>query len=63
MIRDENGMLAGYVYVDLVGKDVGGYVTQAKKAVPGNYNCRRAIRCNGAASLKICCGSRSVSKS
>jgi len=33
MIRDENGMLAGYVYVDLVGKDVGGYVTQAKKAV------------------------------
>ena len=35
MIRDENGMLAGYVYVDLVGKDVGSYVAQAKKAVAG----------------------------
>ena len=26
MIRDENGMLAGYVYVDMVGRDMGGYV-------------------------------------
>ena len=26
MIRDENGMLAGYVYVDITGRDVGGYV-------------------------------------
>jgi copper/silver efflux system protein len=33
MIRDENGMLAGYVYVDIAGRDVGGYVTDAKKAV------------------------------
>jgi Cu(I)/Ag(I) efflux system membrane protein CusA/SilA len=33
MIRDENGMLAGYVYVDLEDKDVGGYVARAKKAV------------------------------
>ncbi len=33
MIRDENGMLAGYVYVDLVGRDVGGYVEEAKKLV------------------------------
>ena len=33
MIRDENGMLAGYVYVDMAGRDVGGYVTDAKKIV------------------------------
>jgi Cu(I)/Ag(I) efflux system membrane protein CusA/SilA len=33
MIRDENGMLAGYVYVDLEGSDVGGYVSRAKEAV------------------------------
>lgn len=33
MIRDENGMLAGYVYVDLTGRDVGGYVEEAKKVV------------------------------
>jgi len=33
MIRDENGMLAGYVYVDLAGRDVGGYVEDAKRVV------------------------------
>lgn len=33
MIRDENAMLAGYVYVDISGKDIGGYVHQAKKIV------------------------------
>ena len=35
MIRDENGMLAGYVYVDISGSDIGGYVQQAKQAVAG----------------------------
>jgi Cu(I)/Ag(I) efflux system membrane protein CusA/SilA len=33
MIRDENGMMAGYVYVDMTSKDIGGYVGQAKQAV------------------------------
>lgn len=33
MIRDENGMLSGYVYVDLAGRDVGGYVSEAKRIV------------------------------
>ena len=33
MIRDENGFLSGYVYVDITGSDVGGYVEQAKKLV------------------------------
>jgi Cu(I)/Ag(I) efflux system membrane protein CusA/SilA len=46
MIRDENGLLAGYVYVDFdtSAVDVGTYVTEAKKAVatgldlPTGYN-------------------------
>ncbi|MFN8586201.1 MAG: CusA/CzcA family heavy metal efflux RND transporter [Candidatus Eisenbacteria bacterium] len=33
MIRDENGFMAGYVYVDLAGRDVGGYVEEAKRLV------------------------------
>jgi Cu(I)/Ag(I) efflux system membrane protein CusA/SilA len=33
MLRDENGFLSGYVYVDLAGRDIGGYVEQAKRAV------------------------------
>jgi len=33
MLRDENGMLAGYVYVDLSSSDIGGYVEEAKKVV------------------------------
>ncbi|MEN6406621.1 MAG: CusA/CzcA family heavy metal efflux RND transporter [Thermoguttaceae bacterium] len=36
MLRDENGMLSGYVFVDLAGRDVGGYVEDAKKAVQEN---------------------------
>ena len=33
MLRDENGFLAAYVYVDIAGRDVGGYVEEAKKLV------------------------------
>jgi Cu(I)/Ag(I) efflux system membrane protein CusA/SilA len=33
MIRDENGMLSAYVYVDITGRDIGGYVDEAKRAV------------------------------
>jgi len=33
MIRDENGMLAGYVFVDLASKDIGGYVERARQVV------------------------------
>jgi Cu(I)/Ag(I) efflux system membrane protein CusA/SilA len=33
MIRDENGMLAGYVFVDLTSNDIGGYVENAKRIV------------------------------
>ena len=33
MIRDENGRLSGYVYVDVSGRDIGSYVRDAKEAV------------------------------
>jgi Cu(I)/Ag(I) efflux system membrane protein CusA/SilA len=33
MIRDENGRLSGYVYVDVTGRDIGSYVNDAKKTI------------------------------
>ena len=36
MIRDENAMLNGYVYVDVAGRDVGSYVEEAKQLVREN---------------------------
>ena len=43
-IRTENALLAAYIYVDLRGRDIGGYVAEAKRAVaeqvsfpPGYY--------------------------
>jgi Cu(I)/Ag(I) efflux system membrane protein CusA/SilA len=33
MLRDENGFLSGYVYVYLTGRDIGGYVDEAKAKV------------------------------
>jgi len=32
-IRTENGQLAVYIFVDIAGRDLGGYVTEAKRAV------------------------------
>ncbi|OGS02477.1 MAG: cation transporter [Elusimicrobia bacterium RIFOXYA2_FULL_47_53] len=36
MIRDENGKLTGYVYVDVAGRDLGRYVDDAKEAIGKN---------------------------
>ena len=33
MIRDEDGQLAGYVFVDMAGRDIGSYVEEARKKV------------------------------
>jgi Cu(I)/Ag(I) efflux system membrane protein CusA/SilA len=35
MIRNEEGFLAGFVYVDVAGRDLGRYVEQAKQVVAG----------------------------
>ena len=58
MIRDENGLLAGYVYVDFDTSkvDVGSYVAQAKEAVksvtdriPAGYSLVAIAGCIGLA--------------
>ena len=36
MVRDENGSLAGFVFVDVVGKDLGGFVKEAQELVKKN---------------------------
>ncbi len=36
MIRDENGMLAGYVFLDIAGRDVGKYVADAQRVIHDN---------------------------
>ena len=33
MIRNENGLLSGYVYVDVAGRDIGSYVEEAKRVI------------------------------
>jgi Cu(I)/Ag(I) efflux system membrane protein CusA/SilA len=33
MLRNEDGALTGWVYVDITGRDIGGYVDEAKKLV------------------------------
>jgi copper/silver efflux system protein len=38
MIRDENGMLTGYVYVDLVGRDPGTYIAEANRVLREKTN-------------------------
>ena len=49
MIRDEDGLLTGYVYVDILGDDVDGYIREAgeiirdKVALPAGY----AVRWSG----------------
>ncbi len=37
MIRNENGLLAGYVYVDVAGRDIGTYVQEAKKTLDAHF--------------------------
>jgi Cu(I)/Ag(I) efflux system membrane protein CusA/SilA len=36
MIRDENALLSGYVFVDVGGRDIGGYVDEAKAVLSEN---------------------------
>jgi Cu(I)/Ag(I) efflux system membrane protein CusA/SilA len=33
MIRDEDAMLAGYVFIDVTARDIGGYVDEAKRVI------------------------------
>jgi Cu(I)/Ag(I) efflux system membrane protein CusA/SilA len=33
MIRDEDGLIASYVYVDVAGRDIGGFIEEAKRTL------------------------------
>ena len=55
MIRDENGLLAGYVYVDMAGRDVGGYVEEAKSSSRERVKLPAGYALSGAASTRTCC--------
>jgi len=49
MIRNENGFLSGYVYIDLAGRDIGGFVEAAKKAVAAQLTLPQGyvVQCSG----------------
>ncbi|GIL06400.1 MAG: cation transporter [Betaproteobacteria bacterium] len=38
VIRTENALLSAYIFVDMRGRDIGGYVADARKAVADNVN-------------------------
>jgi Cu(I)/Ag(I) efflux system membrane protein CusA/SilA len=60
MIRNENGQLAGYVYVDMAGRDMGSYVEDAKRLVSERVELRRATTRSGAGSTRTCCACESA---
>jgi len=35
MIRDEDGLITGYVYIDVAGRDISGFIKDAKQALAG----------------------------
>jgi Cu(I)/Ag(I) efflux system membrane protein CusA/SilA len=43
MIRDENGMLSSYVYIDIADRDVGSYVADAKKKLINEFRAPTGI--------------------
>ena len=44
MIRDENGFLTGYVYVDLADRDPGSYIAEANAVLQQQDKAARGIR-------------------
>ena len=62
MIRDENAMLTGYVYLDLDGRDPQDYVAEAAGVLARETEPARGIHAaRGAASMKRSSASTSVS--
>ncbi len=54
MLRDENGMLTGYVYVDVAGRDIGSYVDggEARGRASSVQAAARLLARRGAASTR-----------
>ena len=44
MIRDEDGLLTGYVYVDLAGRDPDSYIAGGRSAAPGEGEAPAGLR-------------------
>ena len=62
MLRDEDGLLTGYVYVDVAGRDLGSYVEEAQRVVrEHDPAARRLLAFRGAASTRPWSASRSGS--
>ncbi len=59
MIRDEDGALTGYVYIDLKDTNYGGFVEAAKVACTRNCTCPQAIPFSGPANMNLSCGQNS----
>jgi Cu(I)/Ag(I) efflux system membrane protein CusA/SilA len=63
MLRSENARLAGWVYVDIRGRDLASVVRDAQRAVAGGVKLRPASPCSGPASSSTSSGRRSGSRS
>ena len=63
MIRDEDGELTGYVYIDLSTSDYGGYVARAQRVLDSKLRLPAAIRSNGRASTNFNSAPAGVSRS
>jgi Cu(I)/Ag(I) efflux system membrane protein CusA/SilA len=46
MLRNENGMLSGYVYIDVADRDIGSYVEEAKKVVASKLKVPTGVALN-----------------
>jgi hypothetical protein len=56
MIRDEDGALTGYIYIDLSNADYGGFVGKANKLLHEGSLCHPITRSSGRESTNSKCG-------
>ena len=57
-IRTENGQLAVYIFVDIAGRDLGGYVAEARQAVANEVKLPPGTTSSGAGSSSTWSGPR-----
>jgi len=62
MIRDEDGALTGYVYIDLNSKDYGGFVKAANDLFREKLHCSQGTLTSGLENTNSSNGLKSVSK-
>ena len=57
MLRNEDGLLTGYVYVDVADRDIGSYVEEANKLVIGNLKLPPDTPFRGVVNINPCSAS------